>query len=79
MNKKVKDTCNRSDIEKSLSKEFPNLTKLQISDAIDEILNSIIEAVLLMKELKSEALELFQKIHKTKKIFKSKKKSFLSW
>tara|TARA_B100000963_G_scaffold311650_1_gene288675 strand:+ start:1307 stop:1600 length:294 start_codon:yes stop_codon:yes gene_type:complete len=41
------DTFNKSDIESSLRKEFPNLTKLQISDGIDSILNSIVEAVAL--------------------------------
>jgi integration host factor subunit beta len=38
-------TYNRSDIELALSKEFPNLTKSQISLAIDSILESIVDAV----------------------------------
>ena len=46
MNKK-KNTFTRSDIEASLRKEFPNLTKSQISDAIEVILDSIIESVAL--------------------------------
>ena len=46
MNKK-KDTFTRSDIETSLRKEFPNLTKLEITEAVDAILNSITEAVAL--------------------------------
>ena len=61
MNKKVKDTCNRSDIEKSLSTEFPNLTKLQISDAVDEILNSIIEAVALDERVEIRGFGTFSK------------------
>ena len=43
MNKK-KETFTRSDIETSLKKEFPNLTKQEISQAIDIILDSIIES-----------------------------------
>ena len=46
MNKK-KDTFTRSDIEASLKKEFSNLTKQEISQAIDIILDSIIESVAL--------------------------------
>jgi integration host factor subunit beta len=38
-------TYNRSDIESALSKEFPRLTKSQISLAIDSILESIVDAV----------------------------------
>jgi integration host factor subunit beta len=38
-------TYNRSDIESALSKEFPQLTKSQISLAIDSILESIVDAV----------------------------------
>ena len=58
MNKKNKATFNRSDIEKSLSEEFPSLSKSQISDAINVIINSITEAVALDEK---EDLELFQK------------------
>ena len=61
MNKKVKDTCNRSDIEKSLSKEFQNLTKLHISDAVYEILNSIIEAVALDERVEIRGFGTFSK------------------
>ena len=44
MNKK-KNTFTRSDIEASLRKEFPNLSKSEISEAITAILDSITEAV----------------------------------
>ena len=44
---KNKDTFTRSDIETSLRKEFPNLTKLEITEAVDAILHSITEAVAL--------------------------------
>ena len=35
MNSLKKDTYNRPDLEASLRKEFPSLTKSQISEAID--------------------------------------------
>ena len=47
MNNKNQETLTRSDIESSLKKEFPNLTKLEISQAIDIILDSIIDSVAL--------------------------------
>ena len=40
-----KDNFNRSDIESSLAKDFPDLTKDQISKSIDVIINSIVESV----------------------------------
>ena len=45
MNRSKQQTYNRSDIESALSKEFPHLTKPQISLAIDSILESIVDAV----------------------------------
>ena len=47
MNKINKDTFTRSDIELSLKKEFPNISKSNISEAINIILESITEAVAL--------------------------------
>ena len=47
MNKKVKETLNRSDIEKFLIREFPNHNKSVIKEALDVILTSITEAVAL--------------------------------
>ena len=47
MNKTKKETFTRSDIESSLKKEFPNLTKQEISQAIDIILDSIVDSVAL--------------------------------
>jgi integration host factor subunit beta len=38
-------TYNRSDIESALTKEFPHLTRSQISSTIDSILESIVDAV----------------------------------
>ena len=45
MSSTKQQTYNRSDIESALSKEFPHLTKSQISSAIDSILESIVDAV----------------------------------
>jgi len=56
-----KDTYNRSDIELSLKKEFPNLTKSQISEAIDSILESIVEAVALDEKVEIRGFGTFSK------------------
>ena len=60
MNKK-KDTFTRSDIEASLRKEFPNLTKLEIKEAINIILESIIEAVALDEKVEIRGFGTFSK------------------
>jgi len=61
VNKNNKDTFTRSDIEKSLRKEFPNLTKSQISDAIEVILDSIIESVALDEKVEIRGFGTFSK------------------
>lgn len=61
MNSLKKDIFNKSDIEASLRKQFPNLTKSQISEAIDLILESIIEAVALDKKVEIRGLGTFSK------------------
>lgn len=61
MNNLKKDTYNRSDIELSLKKEFPNLTKSQISEAIDSILESIVEAVALDEKVEIRGFGTFSK------------------
>jgi len=40
-----KDNLNRSDIESSLLKQFPELSKGQVTKSIDVIIDSIVEAV----------------------------------
>tara|TARA_B110000091_G_C13557273_1_gene367000 strand:+ start:271 stop:561 length:291 start_codon:yes stop_codon:yes gene_type:complete len=40
-----KNNFNRSDIESSLAKDFPDLTKAQISKSIDVIIASIVDSV----------------------------------
>jgi|TARA_B100001063_G_C16481431_1_gene412794 integration host factor subunit beta len=61
VNNLKKDTYNRSDIEASLKKEFPSLTKLQISEAIDSILQSIVEAVALDEKVEIRGFGTFSK------------------
>ena len=61
MNNLKKDTYNRSDIEASLKKEFPNLTKSQISEAIDSILESIVEAIALDEKVEIRGFGTFSK------------------
>ena len=47
MNSRKQKTFNRSDIELVLSQEFSNLSKSQITSAVDSILESIVDAVAL--------------------------------
>ena len=61
MNSFKKDTYKRSDIEASLKKEFPNLTKSQISEAIDSILESILNAVALDEKVEIRGFGTFSK------------------
>ena len=61
MNNLKKDTYNRSDIEASLNEEFSSLTKSQISEAIDSILESIVEAVALDEKVEIRGFGTFSK------------------
>ena len=61
MNNKKKETFTRSDIESSLKKEFPNLTKQEISQAIDIILDSIIDSVALDDKVEIRGFGTFSK------------------
>ena len=61
MNKNNKDTFTRSDIEKSLRKEFPDITRSQISIAIEVILDSIIESVALDEKVEIRGFGTFSK------------------
>ncbi len=56
-----KETFNRSDIESSLKREFPNLTKTELSNAIDTILESIVEAVALDENVELRGFGTFSK------------------
>ena len=61
MNKTKKETFTRSDIERSLKKEFPNLSKLEITKAINIILESIVEAVALDEKVEIRGFGTFSK------------------
>ena len=79
MNKK-KDTFTRSDIEASLRKEFPNLSKSEISEAITAILDSITEAVALDEKVEIRGFGVFSKKYIRPRKFinpKTKKISYL--
>ncbi len=61
MSNTKKDNLNRSDIESILKKEFQNLTKSEIADSIDIILESIIEAVALDDKVEIRGFGTFSK------------------
>ena len=61
MNKAKQENLNRSDIEASLRKEFPNLNKSDISNAIDVILKSVTEAVALDEKVEIRGFGTFSK------------------
>tara|TARA_B100000900_G_C20580398_1_gene717274 strand:+ start:31 stop:321 length:291 start_codon:yes stop_codon:yes gene_type:complete len=58
---KKKNTFTRSDIEASLRKEFPKLTKSEITSAINVILESITEAVALDEKVEIRGFGTFSK------------------
>tara|TARA_B100000989_G_scaffold283384_1_gene249259 strand:- start:2814 stop:3104 length:291 start_codon:yes stop_codon:yes gene_type:complete len=60
VNKNIR-TFTRSDIELALCKEFTSLTKSQISEAIDSILESIVEAVALDEKVEIRGFGTFSK------------------
>lgn len=61
MNNQKQETFTRSDIEASLKKEFPNLSKFEIVEAIDAILESIVEAVALDEKVEIRGFGTFSK------------------
>ena len=80
MNNSNKETLTRSDIESSLKKEFPNLNKLEISEAINLILESIVEAVALDDKVEIRGFGTFsKKVIRPRKYInpKTKKVSYL--
>ena len=80
MNNKNKETFTRSDIESSLKKKFPNLTKQEISQAIDIILDSIIDSVALDDKVEIRGFGTFsKKLIRPRKFInpKTKKVSYL--
>ena len=80
MNSSKKDTFTRSDIELSLKKEFPKLSKTEISNAIDVILSSITDAVALDEKVEIRGFGTFSKKYIRPRKFvnpKTKKVSYL--
>ncbi len=61
MSKQKKEIFSRSDIESSLKKDFPSLSKTEISVSIDIILDSIIEAVALDDKVEIRGFGTFSK------------------
>ena len=61
MSSKKQSTFNRSDIERAVSKEFPDLNKSQISFAIDSILESIVDAIALDEKVEIRGFGTFSK------------------
>jgi integration host factor subunit beta len=75
-----KENFTRSDIESSLRKKFPNLNKSDITESIDIILDSIIEAVALDEKVEIRGFGTFSKKYIRPRKFinpKTKKISFL--
>jgi len=79
VNKNIK-TFTRSDIELALCKEFPELTKSQIKDAINVILDSIVETIALDGKVEIRGFGTFSKKYIRPRKYinpKTKKVSFI--
>ena len=61
MNNLKKETITRSDIESSLKKEFPELSKQEVLDAFNIILESIVETVALDGKVEIRGFGTFSK------------------
>ncbi len=61
MNKIIKKTFTRSNIEASLREKFPELSKTQISESIDIIFESIVYAVALDEKVEIRGFGTFSK------------------
>ncbi len=61
MNNIKKEAFTRSDIELTLRKEFPNLKNNEIADAIDAIIESIVDAVALDNKVEIRGFGTFSK------------------
>ena len=61
MNNLKKETITRSDIESSLNKEFPELSKQEVLDALNVILESIVETVALDGKVEIRGFGTFSK------------------
>ena len=79
MNSLKKETYKRSDIESSIKKEFPNLTKLQISEAIDSIIESIVNSVALDEKVEIRGFGTFSKKYIRPRTFTNPKTKEISY
>ncbi len=61
MNNIKKEAFTRSDIELTLRKEFPNLKNNEIADAVDAIIESIVDAVALDNKVEIRGFGTFSK------------------
>ena len=61
MSNKSTKTFNRSDIEKELLSQFPDLTKKQIKSTIDSIIESIVDAVAFDEKVELRGFGTFSK------------------
>ena len=80
MNKFKKETYTRSNIEESLRKEFPNLSRAHITESVDAIIDTIIEAVALDEKVEIRGFGTFSKKYIRPRKFinpKTKKVSYL--
>jgi integration host factor subunit beta len=80
VNKFKKETYTRSNIEESLRKEFPNLSKANITESVDAIIDTIIEAVALDEKVEIRGFGTFSKKYIRPRKFinpKTKKVSYL--
>lgn len=80
MNRINLETTTRSDLEISLRKEFPNLTKSQISKALNVITDSIVDAIALDEKVEIRGFGTFSKKFIRPRKFinpKTKKTSYL--
>ncbi len=80
MNNKKQETFTRSDIESVLKQEFPSLSKIQLSLAVDIILESIVDAVALDDKVEIRGFGTFSKKYIRPRKFinpKTKKVSYL--
>tara|TARA_B100001109_G_scaffold241057_1_gene224889 strand:+ start:821 stop:1114 length:294 start_codon:yes stop_codon:yes gene_type:complete len=80
VNSKKKESFNRSDIELSLKSKFPDLSKIEITHALNIIIDSITEAVALDEKVEIRGFGTFsKKVIRPRKFInpKTKKISFL--
>ena len=80
MSSKKQKSFNRSDIEQALAKEFYELSKSQISIALDIIIDSIVEAVAFDEKVEIRGFGTFSKKYiRPRKFINPKTKNYHTW